>query len=224
MTRVSVAMGPDGLSRQVPIDPTKTAFLVVDVQYGFALAGEGQYKEIDPQNVPDDLEYYFNRIDSIVVPNIQQLQHACREIGAEVIFTNIESLTLDGRERGLDYKITGFLIPKGSKEAQTLSAIKPINDEIVIPKSSSSVFNSTNLHYVLRGLEIDFLVVVGLVTDQCVESTVRDACDLGFLVTLVEDACGTYSEERHNYSLQALKGYCRIKKTEELLVELSSSF
>ena len=64
------------------------------------------------------------------------------------------------------------------------------------------------------------LVICGLVTDQCVESAVRDACDLGYLVTLVPDACGTYSEERHNTSLQAIKGYCRQISTDALLQEI----
>ena len=221
MTKVTVAIDND-LSRERPVEPSRTALLVVDVQYGFAKVGEGQYKAIDAVSLPEELFYYFTRISNPIIPNIQRLQHASRESGAEVMFTNIESLTLDGRERGLDYKITGFLIPKGSKEAQTLEAIKPINDEIVIPKSSSSVFNSTNIQYLLRGLKIDYLIIVGLLTDQCVESAVRDACDLGFLVTLVEDACGTFSEERHKNSLAALKGYCRIKKTDELLNELVS--
>ena len=69
-------------------------------------------------------------------------------------------------------------------------------------------------------MEVDYLVVAGLVTDQCVETAVRDACDRGFLVTLVTDACGTYSNERHEASLQAIKGYCRQVTTEELIAEL----
>jgi ureidoacrylate peracid hydrolase len=49
---------------------------------------------------------------------------------------------------------------------------------------------------------------------------VRDACDRGFLVTLVTDACATYSHKRHEASLQAIKGYCRQVKTKELIAEL----
>ena len=59
-----------------------------------------------------------------------------------------------------------------------------------------------------------------VVTDQCVESAVRDACDLGYLVTLVPDACGTYSDERHETSLRAIKGYCRQVTTDALLEEI----
>ncbi|MGO4841717.1 isochorismatase family protein, partial [Rhizobiaceae sp. 2RAB30] len=54
-----------------------------------------------------------------------------------------------------------------------------------------------------------------------VESAVRDACDLGYLVTLVPDACGTYSQERHDNSLRTIKGYCRQISTDDLIKEIS---
>ena len=61
----------------------------------------------------------------------------------------------------------------------------------MIPKTSSNVFVSTNIDYVLRNLGTRYLVISGVVTDQCVEGAVRDACDLGYLVTLITDACAT---------------------------------
>jgi ureidoacrylate peracid hydrolase len=67
------------------------------------------------------------------------------------------------------------------------------------------------------------LVIAGLLTDQCVESAVRDACDLGYLVTLVTDACATLSQERHEGTLRAIKGYCRQRTTDQLLAELSGA-
>ena len=65
------------------------------------------------------------------------------------------------------------------------------------------------------------LAISGLITDQCVESAVRDACDLGYLVTLVSDACATYSQERHDHALQEIKGYCRQVTTDALIAEVS---
>jgi ureidoacrylate peracid hydrolase len=63
-------------------------------------------------------------------------------------------------------------------------------------------------------------VLCGLVTDQCVESAIRDACDLGYLVTLVPDACATYSQERHDNTLRAIGGYCRQVSTSALVAEI----
>jgi nicotinamidase-related amidase len=58
--------------------------------------------------------------------------------------------------------------------------------------------------------------------DQCVESAVRDACDLGYLVTLVTDACTTDSAARHEQSLIGFRGYCRQRRTDEFLAEIAA--
>ena len=138
-----------------------------------------------------------------------------------MIYTVIESLTLDGRDLGLDYKISGLFCPRGSHDARVLDAIAPKGDEIVLPKTSSSVFISTNFHYLLRNLGVQYLIVSGLLTEQCVDSTVRDACDYGYLVTLVTDACAALSEKRHATSIENNRGYCRQRTTEEMVKELA---
>jgi len=104
---------------------------------------------------------------------------------------------------------------------EVVDELKPLENEIIIPKTSSSLFNSTNFEYVLRNLSIQYLMIMGIVTDQCVETAVRDGCDRGFLVTLIEDACATHSQQRHDESLIGIKGYCRIRKTEEVLKEIN---
>ena len=86
-----------------------------------------------------------------------------------------------------DYRLSR---PQGLWDGRVLEEVAPEEDEIVLPKTSSSVFISTHIDYVLRNLGVRQLVILGLVTDQCVELAVRDACDLGYLVTLVPDACG----------------------------------
>ncbi len=101
-----------------------------------------------------------------------------------------------------------------------LDEIKPLENEIIIPKTSSSLFNSTNFEYVLRNLGIEYVMVMGIVTDQCVETAVRDGCDRGFLMTLIDDACATFSEQRHKESLIGFKGYCRIRTTDQVVEEL----
>lgn len=111
-------------------------------------------------------------------------------------------------------------MPRGHPDGRVIDEIAPGEDEIVLPKSSSSVFVSTHIDYILRNLGVRQLVICGLLTDQCVESAVRDACDLGYLVTLVPDACATYTQERHDFSLRAIRGYCRQVTTDDLVAEL----
>jgi ureidoacrylate peracid hydrolase len=102
-----------------------------------------------------------------------------------------------------------------------LDEIAPTDDEMIFRKTSSNVFVSTNIDYVLRNLEVRSLIVAGLLTDQCVESAVRDACDLGYLVTVVADACNTASAERHEQSLIGIRGYCRQRTADALVGEIA---
>jgi ureidoacrylate peracid hydrolase len=82
---------------------------------------------------------------------------------------------------------------------------------------------STNIDYVLRNLGIRSLIIAGVLTDQCVDSAVRDACDLGYLVTVPSDACATLTQERHDWSLRNNRGYCRQVSTDTLLREITGA-
>ena len=210
------------LTRNVPLVPAQSAVLFIDVQNFSADRKGADFSDISEAAFKKQYGWYFNQLDTRVIPCMQRLQLACRQAGIEVMYTTIESLTLDGRDRSLDYKITGFHVPKGSWDGQVIEKIAPKGDEIVLPKGSSSVFISTNIDYILRNLGIKQLVISGLITDQCVESAIRDACDLGYLVTQVCDACLTYTAERHENSLCTIKGYCRQLTTEELIQEIST--
>ena len=209
------------MTRDVKLDPAVSAILFIDVQ-NFSVRREGgDFKDISDEVIATEYKYYFDRIGTVAIPNMQRLLHAFRKAGIEVMHTTIESLTKDGRDRSLDYKITGFNVAKGSWDGKVIDELAPDEDEIVLPKSSSSVFVSTHIDYILRNLGVKQLVLCGLLTDQCVESAIRDACDLGYLVTLVPDACATMSPEREASSLKAIKGYCRQISTDMLIAEIS---
>ncbi|WP_300038847.1 isochorismatase family cysteine hydrolase [uncultured Roseobacter sp.] len=210
------------LTRQLPLVPAQSALLFVDVQNFAAHREGGEFKGMSAQDFASGYSWFFDELEARVFGNMQAIQAACRAARIEVMYTTIESLTLDGRDRSLDYKITGFNVPKGSWDGKVIDQIAPADDEIVLPKSSSSVFISTHIDYVLRNLGVRQLVISGLITDQCVESAIRDACDLGYLVTQVTDACLTYTPERHANSLRTIKGYCRQVTTAELVFELEN--
>ena len=210
----AIPLAGDVSFRQRRVEPDRTALLVVDLQ-------KGEYNERKSAAEPEDA-YLWDRIGRVVIPNGRRLIAAFRERGMEVIYTVVESLTLDGRDRGLDYKISGIFVARGAPEAEVIDALAPRLDDIVIKKTSSSLFNSTNFEYVLRNLRIEYIVVMGIMTDQCVETAVRDGCDRGFLMTVVEDACATHSELRHRESLLGIKGYCRVRTTDALIAEIAS--
>ncbi len=208
-------------SREQALVPDAAALLVVDLQ-NFCAHRDGEEARDHLRRDAAGHAYFFGELPR-VLDNVRALQDACRAAQIEVIFCVIENLTLDGRDRGLDYKITGFNVPKGSWGARVLEQIAPVGDEIVIGKTSSSVFNSTNIDFVLRALGTRQVVIVGSATDQCVEGAIRDACDIGYLVTMVTDACATYSPERQAGSERALRGYCRQVTTAELIAEIQGS-
>jgi len=120
-----------GPSREVPIDPAHAALLIIDVQNYCAPSGSG------------GTEYFRDSLRDIVLPNIRRLQSTCRQAGVEVVYSVIENMTRDGRDRSLDYKISGIDVPRGAWEARVLDEIAPAGDEMVFRKISSNVFVST---------------------------------------------------------------------------------
>lgn len=205
------------IGRSTPLAAGHSALLVVDMQKAFCVPGQ------DPCHPEIGAGHHFHRrLAETVVPNQRRLVAAAREAGVEVVYTCIESLTADGRDRSVDHKLSGIHVPKGDPGGQVIDEIAPAADEIVLPKSSSGVFNSTAIDYVLRNLDVRFLVVFGALTDQCVDMAVRDAADRGYAVTAVSDACATHSEERHRQALRAFSGYCRIADTAQVLAELAA--
>jgi len=201
-------MNPTLPRRDEPFRRNETALLLVDMQLIWLEPG------LDPDHAdwgPD--HYFYRQTRETVIPNQQRLLATARAAGVEVLHTIIQSLTEDGRDRSLDHKLTPIHIPPSLAAGRPSPAVAPVGDEILLPKTSSGVFNSTNLDYLLRNLGIRHLVVAGILTDQCVDMTVRDGADRGFLVTCVADACAAPTPERHANALKAFGGYCWVSDT-----------
>ena len=178
------------LSREVPIDRAHAALLFVDVQNYNARADGGAYAGMGAMERDARYGYFFRVMREAALPNMQRLQSACRHAGIEVMYTVIEALTRDGRDLSLDYRISGLFVPRGSPDAKVLDAIAPAEDEIVLPKTLSSVFISTNIDYVLRNLGIRSLIIAGVQTDQCINSAEP-------MRAIWVTSCGTHRCLRH---------------------------
>ncbi len=201
-------------------DKEKIALLCIDIQYHDASPGYGFFKNISRDN--EEYKYYFDRLEEKVFPNVKKLQSIFREKESEIIHIRIESLTKDGRERSLEHKRIGCLVSKGSKAAEFIPQVKPKVDEIIISKTASGVFNSTNIDYILKNLNVDKLVIVGVLTNECIETAVRDASDKSYSVYLVEDGTAAFNEDLHRSSLRTLDGvYCTVVKTENLINKIN---
>src|SRR5688572_16660171 len=180
----NVRINADPLSRVVerpvpPVDvtPGRTALLVIDMQYDCAHRDYGNGLEARRKGLAETLEYRYRETDAIL-PRIKRMQDVCRRAGIEVIFVRIASLTRDGRDHPQLRR--PYVL---EKEAQILTEIAPVGDEIVLSKTTSSPFASTHIDFLLRSMGIRNLLVCGVATGGCVELTVRDANDRGYRVT-----------------------------------------
>ncbi len=203
----------------------RAALLVIDLQYLDAAPGYGPFAE--PASDPAEQAQrarFFERLDDLVLPNVRRLQDAFRahrDVGLEVIHTRIQSMTTDGRDRGPGHKALNLHAAPGSKEAEFLPQVAPVADELVFNKTASGVFNSTNIEYVLRNLRIGRLYVAGVYTNECVSTTVRDACDRGFETLIVHDACAGSETALHDATLNVLRDrYARILSTDEAIAAI----
>ena len=198
------------------------ALMVIDIQFLDAAPGHGVFADAEKSGVPVEAqEYYFKRLDHVVLPNVRRLQDAFRDLKLEVIHTRIQSLTKDGRDRGVGHKRLGLHAAPGSKDAEFLPEVAPKGDELIINKTASGVFNATNAEYILRNMGIDSLYVCGVYTNECVSTTVRDACDRGFYTTLINDACATVTPELHNATISTIKDrYARVMTADEVVKEI----
>lgn len=200
----------------------RTALLCIDMQYLDAAPGHGVFADVEASGVPGEAqEYYFDRLKYTVLPNVRKLQDAFRAHNLEIIHTRIQSLTKDGRDRGAAHKRLGLHAAPGSKEAQFLDEVAPRDDEIIIDKTASGVFNASNIAYVLRNLGVTGLFITGVYSNECVSTAIRDACDRGFYVTLISDGCATVTPELQKATITTMKDrYARVLNTAEAIREI----
>lgn len=198
----------------------KTCLLLIDMQ---KLAGtewlvqEATEKGISEEDAKKAVAEMDVRI-KVVLSNAKRILEACREKGIDVVHVKIEAKTKDCRDVGRLHKLHNFIIHPGSKWAEFFKEVEPRKGEIVLTKTCSGAFVGTDLDRILRNMGIETLILVGFYTDQCVETTARDAADIGYDTILIEDACTTLTKELHDNAIKALKDtYVRIETTESIL-------
>ena len=199
------------------------ALLCIDVQYMDARPDYGLGARAKAWGLQDKLSYYWSRLDELVLPNMQRVLAAAREAGIEVIHVRVASQTADGRDSTLRYKSLGLKTPRDTKEAQILPEVAPLDDEMVISKVTSSVFNSTNIDRVLRNLGIKNLIIMGVVTNGCVESSTRCAAELDYGTIVVVDATAAMAAQLHEHSILSMSYKdAVIKSSDQVVFALAS--
>jgi nicotinamidase-related amidase len=202
-------------------EPEKTALLIVDMQNEFVRTDVGDALKIKEAGMWGQWSYYYDSLKKEVIPNIKKLLNFFRENQLEVDFAAIASIHKDGKDRSLVQIKEGYnniFLKKDSFTAQIIDELKPLNGEIVLYKTTDSVLMGTNYERILRNMGIKYVIVTGIVTDQCVSSTVRDLADAGFYVYVPFDATAAATKELRDNELKIINHvYCEVLSTNDII-------
>jgi len=182
----------------------KSALLVIDMQEFF----------LDPASPT------FTCGGLAILPTVKRLIHAFREADRPVIYT----CHVHHPDR-IDVGIMGWwwegMCVEGSVESNVHDDIAPLPKEKVILKHRYSAFYNTDLETVLRCLKVEDLVISGIMTNLCCESTTRDAYYRDYRVFFLADGTGSVNEEMHLASLLNLAfGFAFVTTAKEIIQEL----
>lgn len=186
------------------INKEKTMLLIIDLQNEFCLKDFGEALEFKSQGDWTRWEDYYDYLEQVTIPNSKKMLEFFRNNNMPVSFGRIACLREDGEDRSPVQKSEGWnnmLMPVDSFAAQMVKELTPIKNEIVVNKTTDSVTTGTNYLHILDFMGIETVVVCGIVTDQCVASTVRGLADAGYKVITVHDACAAPDMNLHKQEL-----------------------
>lgn len=195
---------------ELEICQTRTALINVDMQRCFV--------EASPLASPDGL---------IVLSRINALAAACRKAGVLVVHTR-GWMRADGSNLG----VMGELVPpfivalytEGSDTAQLHEGLNVAPEDIIVDKPRYGAFHATDLELILRSRGIDTVIISGIATNICCETTAREAAQRDFRVIFLSD--GTATKEMGGVSAADLQSatcaslgmvFAKIAKTEEVI-------
>ena len=215
----------DAFTQPIEINPSSTALIVVDMQNATGNRAMGLGKLLAESGKAEQASYRFDRIEQLLVPNIQKLLTAFRDNNWPVIFVTYGAETPDAHDVPQHLKpiVTATNNIEGQKEHEIVTDLTPLPNEPVLNKTTMGAFCSTKIDTVLRATGVDTLVCVGVSTNNCVGMTAMEACDLQYKVIVVSDATGTDSQEMQDSTLNMLgRLWARIMTTDEVVSTVKS--
>jgi len=202
------------------IKPKKTALLLIDMQRLLnteALLHDAVDAGLPIGEAKKVLREYGQWIKN-ALKNAEKILEACRNKGYDVIHVKLGAQTDNPRHTAKINRKANFIVPMDAEKGEFFEEVKPIKGELVFPKTNGGAFAGTNLDFVLRNMDIQSIIVMGFLTDQCVLATAVYGGDVGYDVLLVEDACAGTTKENHDAVIRLARDvFLKVKSTEELL-------
>ncbi|MDQ8187973.1 isochorismatase family cysteine hydrolase [Pelagicoccus sp. SDUM812002] len=189
-----------------PLQPENCALLIIDMQRDFLESG----------GFGETLGNDVSLLRSVIEPN-RRLLAAWREAGLPVLHTreghlpNLSDLPPSKRNRGNpslrigDLGPMGRILIRGENGHDIIPELYPLSDEPIIDKPGKGAFTRTDLEAQLKARGISQLVVTGVTTEVCVNTTVREANDRGFECLVLSDATASYFPSMHHAALAMIK-------------------
>ncbi|MEF8874073.1 MAG: isochorismatase family cysteine hydrolase [Candidatus Thermoplasmatota archaeon] len=177
----------------------KLALIVIDMQYNITAEGHGVLKHAEDLGVREGYEYYYDRIQNYIIPNIQQLLKIFRVREEMIIFSKIRSTSFNREMEGEDPE------DLDADERGILVEVSPTEEDIVITKDDPDIFQGTDLDSLFRKNEVNTLIIAGVLTNECVEASVLKAVENDYRVILVEDSTAAFSEIIHEKAIDLIE-------------------
>lgn len=194
-------------THQMTLDIEHAALLVIDMQKFF----------LDPESKT------FTSGGPPILPNIKKLIEAFRAADSPVIFTK-HVHHADGIDAGIMAWWWEGMCIEGSRESEVSEEIAPLPHEKQVLKHRYSSFYNTDLETILRCQHIRDVVICGIMTNMCCETTARDAYQRDYRVFFPADATGSIVEEMHVASLLNLAlGFAYVNTTDEIVSQIQNS-
>jgi nicotinamidase-related amidase len=189
-----------------------TALVIIDVQYRDASPDHGVGLAME-KIAPGSMAYFFERVETTLIPSIRKLLDYFRQHRLPVIHVLLGSDYRDLRDCPPRFRAwvgkleresgVSDIFWSGGKGYEVRAEIAPIEGETIVRKLTMGAFNSGNIDAVLRSMGITSLVITGVSTNACVETTARDAADRGYACVIVDKATADYDEQAHDATLRA---------------------
>ncbi len=180
--------------KEIQINPKETALLVIDLQKGFV--DEGAFCEVPAARK--------------MLPRLKELIEACRRRSIPIIYTRMSHQFMRSTiypELWPDhFKKDGTpILAPGSKEFELIDGLKVEKGDILLDKDRYSAFFGTPLDLILKEKGVKTIIITGLASNVCCESTAREGFFLSYRVIFVDDLNVTLNDEMHHWAVENIR-------------------
>lgn len=194
------------MKKNTVIDPKRTAVLLCDVQMDLVGITPGIKRRRVLQNMAAVLERGRRKKASVI--------HITASVRPDFLDLPKDNPLWDNLRRAKQLII-------GTPGARIHPSVKPLKTELVLNKTCVDPFLTTNLGQALHNADVNTIVLMGLWTNWVIEATARHASDMGYRVFLVEDACGSNTEENHDFAVKnVLPTICYVVSAQDVIAAM----